>query len=243
MHASTMSTSEGIAAIAAALAKAQGEIETAKKDSENPHFRSKYADLASVWEACRSALSKNGIAVVQAPGTDETGAVTMTTMLSHSSGEWMCSTMACKPARNDAQSMGSVITYLRRYSLSAMVGVAPDEDDDGEAASGRGKADGRGRETNVAPATAALDQRTDPQDDPHAIANRIKHDIDAAADLAGINAVMNKAGARPGHPNAPITGSDLAKVQKHSAQAYKFLVDRADNRRSAFIGEQGQEAA
>lgn len=131
-----MKTSDSIAALASALAKAQGEIDTAKKDANNPHFKTKYADLASVWDACRDALSKNGIAVVQAPGTDDSGAVTMTTTLAHSSGEWMSSTMACRPAKPDAQSIGSVITYLRRYALSSMVGVAPEEDD-GNAASGR----------------------------------------------------------------------------------------------------------
>lgn len=132
-----MKTSDSIAALAAALAKAQSEIDTAKKAANNPHFNRKYADLASVWDACRDALSKNGVAVVQAPGTDDSGAVTMTTTLAHSSGEWMSSTMACRPAKPDAQAIGSVITYLRRYALASMVGVAPEEDD-GNAASGRG---------------------------------------------------------------------------------------------------------
>ena len=140
-----MKTSESIAALAAALAKAQGEIDTAKKDANNPHFKTKYADLASVWDACRGALSKNSVAVVQAPGTDDSGAVTMTTTLAHSSGEWMSSTMACKPAKQDAQAIGSVITYLRRYALASMVGVAPEEDD-GNAASGRGDMAPTGRQ-------------------------------------------------------------------------------------------------
>lgn len=133
----TMQQSENITELAAALAKAQAEIGAAKRDSENPHFKTRYADLASVWDAIRQPLTKHGIAVVQAPGTDDTGAVTMTTSLVHNSGQWMRSTVGCKPAKIDAQSVGSVITYLRRYALAAMVGVAPD-DDDGEAAIGRG---------------------------------------------------------------------------------------------------------
>lgn len=234
MHA-TMRTSESIAALAASLAKAQGKIENAKKDSDNPHFRSKYADLASVWEACRDSLSENGIAVIQAPGTDDNGAVTMTTTLAHASGEWMSSTMACKPARADAQSMGSVITYLRRYSLAAMVGVAPDEDDDGEAAAGRGKPDDKGRNTGVAPTTNQ--RQPQPQanpDDPQAIASRIKHTMDEADDINALNDIMRKAGFLPG-ADMPATNSDLAKVRQHSAQAYKFLIDRAENLRSRFV--------
>ncbi|WP_188260827.1 ERF family protein [Azospirillum tabaci] len=167
-----MQTSDSIAAISAALAKAQGAIEGAKKDSENPHFRNKYADLSSVWEACRTQLAANGIAVVQAPGTDENGAVTLTTTLAHSSGEWMRSVMACKPAKADAQALGSVITYLRRYSLAAMVGVAP-EDDDGEAASGRG-GQGKDRDTGMTPSG----RQQEPTDGEKAAAETIRMGIE-----------------------------------------------------------------
>ena len=135
-----MQTSDTIDELAAALAKAQGAIGHASKDAANPAFKRdgkemKYATLASVWDACRASLAANGIAVIQTPGTDETGAVTMTTTLAHSSGQWVRGEMACRPVNATAQSMGSVVTYLRRYSLSAMVGVAPDDDDDGNAAS------------------------------------------------------------------------------------------------------------
>ena len=136
-----METSESIGKLAEALAKAQGAIQNAAMDAKNPAFKkgsevSKYATLASVWNACRSSLSANGVAVIQAPGTDDSGAVTITTTLCHTSGEWMRSEMACRPASPTAQAMGSVVTYLRRYSLAAMVGVAPDDDDDGNAGSG-----------------------------------------------------------------------------------------------------------
>lgn len=135
-----MNQSENIAEIAGALAKAQGEIQPAEKSGANPAFKrdgkeSKYATLESTWEACRAALSKNGIAVVQSPGMDDNGAVTLTTTLCHSSGQWMVSQIACKPAAATAQAIGSTITYLRRYSLASMVGVAP-ADDDGNEASG-----------------------------------------------------------------------------------------------------------
>ena len=130
-----MQTSDQINEIAAALAKAQATMAKAAKDSTNPHFRSKYADLASITDACREALTANAIAVIQAPSTTDDGAVAMTTRLAHSSGQWLETTMACRPMKPDAQAMGSVVSYLRRYCLAAMTGVVAD-DDDGNAASG-----------------------------------------------------------------------------------------------------------
>lgn len=131
-----MTHSEAINEIACALAKAQKAIKGAKKDSANPFFKSKYADLASVSDACREPLADHGIAVVQPPATLENGEIAVTTMLVHESGQWMRETLSVKPKDDGPQAMGSVITYLRRYSLAAFAGVAP-EDDDAEAAEGR----------------------------------------------------------------------------------------------------------
>lgn len=130
-----METSEQINELAAALAKAQGQIKGAVKDSTNPHFKSSYADLASVWDACRDALSENGIAVIQTPHTDEASNCHVVTMLTHASGQWVRDTFSLPPTKADPQGYGSAITYMRRYALAAIVGVAP-EDDDGNAASG-----------------------------------------------------------------------------------------------------------
>ncbi len=130
-----MTTSDSINEIAAALAKAQGEIQGAVKDSANPFFKSKYADLSSVWEACRGPLTKHGLAVVQSPEWDGSR-VTVETMLTHSSGQWMRGTASASPKEDTPQAVGSVVTYLRRYALQSFVGVAP-EDDDAEAAQGR----------------------------------------------------------------------------------------------------------
>lgn len=121
-----------------ALAKAQGKIENATKSASNEGFKrgnkaSTYATLADVFEACRAALTENGIAVIQAPynaGQD----IGVATILGHGSGQWMKAKLQVKPTAYTAHGAGSVITYLRRYILSAMVGVAP-EDDDGNAAS------------------------------------------------------------------------------------------------------------
>lgn len=129
-----METSQSIGNLSKALAKAQGEIGGATKDSTNPHFRSKYADLASVRDAIKGPLSANGIAYVQfTEGGPDT--VKVTTMLTCGE-EWMRSTCEMKPVKADPQGIGSALTYLRRYSLMAAVGVAP-EDDDGNAASGK----------------------------------------------------------------------------------------------------------
>ena len=128
-----MTHSEQINEIATSLAKAQSVIEAAVKDSTNPHFKSSYADLASVWDACRKALTGNGLSVVQGPVSDE-GRVGVTTMLMHSSGQWIADTLFMRPIKDDPQGVGSCITYARRYALAAMVGVAP-ADDDGNAAS------------------------------------------------------------------------------------------------------------
>lgn len=125
-------TSQTVGALAAALAKAQAEIEGASKDRVNPHFKASYATLASVWEACRGALAKNGLAVVQSP-VSEGAAVTVFTTVMHASGEWMRSALTASARDGTPQSIGSAITYLRRYALAAMVGVAPEDDDGNEA--------------------------------------------------------------------------------------------------------------
>jgi hypothetical protein len=135
-----------MAALAAALAKAQGEIEGASKDKTNPHFKSSYADLASVWDACREPLSKNGLAVMQ-PCFADGPRVTVTTILAHASGEFIEVDLVMTAGQNTAQGIGSAITYARRYALSSMVGVAP-EDDDGNAAS---QSNGNGRKPEQAP--------------------------------------------------------------------------------------------
>jgi hypothetical protein len=126
-------TSPTIASLAKALSAAQGEVEGAVKGRKNDHFRSKYADLAAVWDACREALTKHGLAVVQSPGPCADGRMEMTTMLAHASGEWMRGTLTIPLGKADAHGYGSAVTYSRRFALAAFVGVAP-EDDDGNAA-------------------------------------------------------------------------------------------------------------
>ncbi len=125
-----MYTENGNAELYGALAKAQGEITNAAKNSKNPHFKSDYADLASILDTVKPALSKNGIAVIQSTAFDGS-MVTVTTVLAHSAGGSISSEASCVPAKMDGQGIGSATTYLRRYGLAAMTGVAQ-ADLDGE---------------------------------------------------------------------------------------------------------------
>jgi hypothetical protein len=129
--------SESIAALAAALSKAQADITGALKDSSNPFYKSRYADLASCWDACRKQLAANGLCVIQTTNTTDAGVVLVTT-LAHSSGEWMRGVLPVVTKDNGPQAQGSGITYARRYALAAIVGLAQ-IDDDAEAAQARNK--------------------------------------------------------------------------------------------------------
>jgi len=127
-----MKHSDSIKELALALHKAQTKIKAAVKDSTNPHFRSKYADLSSVVEAVKVHLNDAGIVFLQGVSGVENG-VAVETRLLHVSGEWIASTLEIPASKHDAQGYGSAITYGRRYGLQAMCGV-PAEDDDGNAA-------------------------------------------------------------------------------------------------------------
>lgn len=131
-----MQKSENIDELAKALIKVQATIKPAIKESDNPFFKSKYADLTAVWDACAEALATNNLTVIQFGETSaERGEVSLTTMLMHESGQWIAGTMTAPLTKADAQAVGSCVTYLRRYGLAAMVGIRT-EDDDGAAASG-----------------------------------------------------------------------------------------------------------
>lgn len=127
-----MMQSEHINELAEALSKAQGMIEGATKDAKNPFFKSNYADLHSVMACAKEPLALNGLSVVQ-PTAIIDGQLCLITMLMHKSGQWIKSAMPIVLSKQDPQSVGSAITYYRRYSYSALVGISA-IDDDGEAA-------------------------------------------------------------------------------------------------------------
>jgi hypothetical protein len=142
-------------ALYTALAKAQAEMSNVIKDSANPHFRSKFASLAAVRDVVIPALSAQGISIVQMPGNTEDGRVSIRTMLLHESGTLDCGTVATTVTvrgGNEAQALGSALTYLRRYALSAIAGVAQEDDEthmfgDLSEEANRAEAEGMVRET------------------------------------------------------------------------------------------------
>lgn len=129
-----MIRSESLDQLAAALSAAQGEFEAVDKSAANPFFRSSYAPLPTVVQAATPILNRHGLSVSQLPGFDEQGD-TLTTMLLHTSGQFMAGTLRLRPVKDDPQAQGSAITYGRRYSYMAILGLVADEDDDGNAGS------------------------------------------------------------------------------------------------------------
>jgi len=121
-----------------ALVVAQSQMRHAKMDRVNPHYKNRYATLASVIDACKPALNAAGIAVVQeVESNSDAGTVGVRTVL-HFRGEMLeCGLLTLKAVQNNPQQIGSALTYARRYALAAAIGIASDEDDDGEAAQGR----------------------------------------------------------------------------------------------------------
>jgi len=126
--------SEQINDLAAALAAAQAELRNPVFDSQNPHFKSKFASLAQVRDTITPTLAKHGLSVTQLATNDDQGRPSVETILLHKSGQWLSSTLAVPVAKADAHGAGSAITYARRYSLMAIVNVVGDEDDDGNSA-------------------------------------------------------------------------------------------------------------
>lgn len=133
----------GIGYLYEALSKAQGEMKHAKRERENPFFKSSYADLASIIDACKAPLAKHGLAVIQTTRYEGDGTLVLQTRLVHSSGCAILSEMPVRPVKDDPQGVGSALTYARRYSWASIVGVvAEGEDDDGEGATGRDRGTG-----------------------------------------------------------------------------------------------------
>ncbi len=156
-----MIKSDSIAALSASLAKAQGELENASKNANNPHFKSRYADLAELLNTVRPVLSKHGLAVIQMPSFDS-GVASVETLLTHSSGEYVSSTCSAPVTKQDAQGVGSAITYLRRYSLAAFCGIAQEDDD-----------------ANSSVGHKTLPQQAKPQAKPEINSDRLAKAIDA----------------------------------------------------------------
>ena len=126
-----MKTSNEINELAAAMAIAQGQMGAAYKNSSNPHFKSSFADLASISDVIKQPLSDNGLSVVQFPINNEQG-VAITTRVMHKSGQWIEESFGIKPVKAGPQEYGSLISYFRRYALAAIFAI-PQTDDDANA--------------------------------------------------------------------------------------------------------------
>lgn len=202
-----MNSSESIAAIAAALAAAQSEMGKAIKESTNPHFRGKYADLGNVMDACLPALNKNGIALIQPVGQDENGTY-VDTILIHKSGEWLSCRVQLIIGKNDMQGFGSAQTYARRYGLMAMTGIAPEDDDGNAAVASRPQAQAQTRPTapSLSPEQLAAKRQ--------AYLDR----LETLTDEAVIKATFMEAAA----------GLGLAKGSEEFTNLRKLFVDRIE---------------
>ena len=130
-----MNKSESIKNLAVALNKAQGELGGASLSSDNPFYKSKYANMAEVIRAVKEPLANNGLSYMQFP-IEENGRIGVETIMMHSSGEWMSNSFTVQLSKQDAQGAGSAITYCRRYSLQSVVGC-PAYDDDGNSAANK----------------------------------------------------------------------------------------------------------
>jgi hypothetical protein len=127
-----ISHSPTLGALAKALAAAQAELEDAKKDSVNPHFKNRYSSLGSVRAELKKVLPRHGFATPQTTIPHGDAGVCVVTWLLHESGEWLCGELFIPVSKRDAQGFGSALSYARRYALAAIVGITSDEDDDAE---------------------------------------------------------------------------------------------------------------
>lgn len=190
--------------IASALVKAQKGFGAALKTSSNPHFKSRYADLAACVEAVIDSLNDNGIALIQQTHECDNGVIVETTFI-HESGEVFSAGKLHVPAsKHDAQGYGSALTYARRYSLMAAAGIAP-EDDDGNAATAR------------PPASPPVQRKADPKvgaDELKAItelAGKTNTDLSAIAKAYGLSSINDLPLAK--------TAEVVARLQKKAAES------------------------
>ena len=153
-----MELSNANAPLFAALAAAQLEVENAIKGNVNPHFKSRYADLAEVLNTVRPVFARHGLSILQSTAFDGDN-VSVTTTLAHAEGGWVSSCASCVPARVDAQGIGAATTYLRRYALAAMAGVAQEDDDGNSASHQQRPAQESKRDDGLLPATLEVAQR------------------------------------------------------------------------------------
>jgi hypothetical protein len=217
-----MNTSDNIDAIAAALAKAQAEMTNPVFNKTNPHFKSNYADLASVLNAVRPALAKNGIAIMQMSGMEEAGVV-LYTRLTHTSGQWIQSVYPVTISQKH-QDIAAAMTYAKRISLSAMAGVAGEDDDDGNAA-------------NNAPVNTVRAAKQTPKPVAQGYSDeesaRITHDLIAELKTVDNKTDLQKWGTSYSDNIKKLTPPDQATIRAEFVAAQKRLNEAAAEKEAA----------
>lgn len=215
--ASSVRVTPSLSKLSEALASARAELKNPPKESKNPHFGSKYADLATVIDTVLPVLAKFGLSVVQVP-CDLGELPALTTFLLHASGERIESVIRLRPSKSDPQGIGSALTYLRRYSLIAIAGVAADDDDDGNAASRRG--DGREESRRDSrPSKSSHERRRDldPPKEPEPSAKPSTEEKPAEEKPAAVTSddvfnLLDDLGERSGIPTTQLVTELLSKV-------------------------------
>lgn len=212
-----MRTSESINDIASALAKAQGEMGNAAFNKTNPHFKSRYADLAAIRDATIPALAKNGLSLIQTVGSEGDLQVVYTRLI-HLSGQWIESVYPLPVGNLKPQEMGSAITYAKRYSWGALCGIATEEDDDGNAAEASGV-------TTRAPVRAEPKQAAPKEDELTVFCKTIAARIKSARDVKDLDTIV------------AASGGDIAKVMELNAAYHKRILATIREREAELTGD------
>ncbi len=202
-----MKKTESIEELAKALVKFHAEVPAITKDADNPFFKSKYASLGNIISTIAKPLSENGLAVTQFPANEDE----LTTILMHTSGQYLQATVKITPKDKTPQGIGSAITYMRRYALSAVLGLSTDEDDDGNAATQPKTQARAAAPTKKAPTAPKLPS------DPFLAAKVM---VDAAKDIDAVIAVSDRVDA-----SDKFTAEQKAEIKKIAA----LKVDQFDN--------------
>jgi len=211
-----------IGKLAAALAKAQLVMESAKKDATNPHLKNRYADLTSCWAACRKPLGENGLSVAQLTKSVSPDLVKIVSVLLHESGEWIRSELTVPAGGNKgvnaAQAMGSAISYGRRYGLSALVGISTDDDDGTASGMPQGQQQAR-QQTTQAPPRQQQAPRQAPQGQPQG------GDMATERQVKAIHAITKGKGLDPHAFAAQTLGREIDSLKEITKREAGQIID------------------
>jgi hypothetical protein len=223
-----MIKSDQINELATALAKAQGIMEAAKESATNPHFRSTYADLADDWDAVRKPLSDNGLSVSQLIDYDERGP-NLTTILMHTSGQFISGKHPIIAVKNDPQGFKSAVTYARRTALESIVGLSTVEDDDGNEAQKCAN-----KTAQKQPDQPSKPTQTNTQAKPPVVAK--SNGEKPKCQLCQGDMIISKAGNGYYCPNFRDNNGDHSRFKKEDLE--KYLAEQALTSAQAFMREE-----